>query len=705
MSLNNKVTTIHPESTLWLRLARIAWYFTAVISLAILAAAIPGYLFHTSLGVFEDRLSYDSSPLLLAIHRLSLLVSFLSGVLSLSLAVMLFVKKHADRMALFLSFYFLAHGILLAGTIELLQPYWPAAPWVNSFVLLPVFIGPGSMALLGLFPDGRFVPSWSRWLIPYSLFFLPLSIWGGNNLLPIELTTMNIIILVVLFLLTVVPCLAGIYAQVYRYRYVSSPAQRQQSKWVFYGFSLWFVTMALSSLSWVFAINLPPGTAVPWWLPLGEVVWVSATLFLPLSLTIAVMRYRLFDIDLIINRTLVYSVLTAITMGIYVFIVGYLGNLFQAQNKTIIAFLATGLVALIFQPMRQSLQSAVNRLMYGERDDPFGVISKLGERMEAASTPTAVLTDLVESVALALKLPFVAIVTIKNDVKEVTAYYGESTNDLLEIPLIYHREKIGHLVVAQRGGNEEFGPDECKLLETIAHQTSAAVHANSLTADLQRSRERLVSAREEERRRLRRDLHDGLGASLAALHLQTGVLRRMIRPDPNFAETMVEEFRQELQEAITDIRRLVYKLRPPALDELGLVPALRSLAARRGNPTHDGKNNNPEDHVLQIHVDAPDELPPLTAAIEVAVYRLVQEALTNVIHHAQANHCFVRLYLAENLQVEITDDGVGIPINHKSGIGMLSMRERAAELGGTCVIEPAQGGGTRVWACWPMKDN
>jgi signal transduction histidine kinase len=218
------------------------------------------------------------------------------------------------------------------------------------------------------------------------------------------------------------------------------------------------------------------------------------------------------------------------------------------------------------------------------------------------------------------------------------------------------------------------------------------VHAVRLTTDLQHSRERLVTTREEERRRLRRDLHDGLGAQLAGLNVQAGTLRRLIPRDPAAADELVVELREELRSAIADIRRLVYDLRPPALDDLGLVEALRRLAERYGS----------ESEQLRVSVQAPEDLPYLPAAVEVAVYRITQEALTNVARHAQAHSCVVRFAVDEDVALEIVDDGVGIPAERSAGVGLSSMRERASELGGSCIVEPAPKGGTQVLVHLPL---
>lgn len=212
-----------------------------------------------------------------------------------------------------------------------------------------------------------------------------------------------------------------------------------------------------------------------------------------------------------------------------------------------------------------------------------------------------------------------------------------------------------------------------------------------LTSDLQQSRTRLITAREEERRRLRRDLHDGLGPTLASLTFKIDAARNLLRQDSERADHLLASVSQQAQQAITDIRRLVYDLRPPALDELGLLSALREQAA---SSQHRG---------LQIIVDAPESLPPLSAAVEVATYRIAQEALTNIMRHAEARQCLLRLDLHESrLILHVSDDGKGIAPGHHIGVGLLAMQERASELGGRCIITRSPSGGTMIQVSLPL---
>jgi signal transduction histidine kinase len=439
-------------------------------------------------------------------------------------------------------------------------------------------------------------------------------------------------------------------------------------------------------------------------------VEVASFLMLPVFTFIAILRYQLYDIDLVINRTLVYGALTACVVAIYVLAVGGLGVLFQARGNFAISLLATGVVAILFQPLRSRLQRGVNRLMYGERDDPYAVISRLGRRLEATLAPDAVLPTIVETIAQALKLPYAAILLKEGAGLRTAAEYGSLRGEPKSLPLVYQGEEIGRLVLAPRTPGEEFSAADLHLLEDLARHAEVAAHAVRLTADLQRSRERLVTTREEERRRLRRDLHDGLGPTLASLALKLDAARKLVRRTPDDAEELLSRLKDQTQDTVSDVRRLVYGLRPPALDDLGLVAALRQQAEGHGFlvdglPGAAREAGTGTAEPVAFTVEAPEGLATLPAAVEVAAYRIIQEALTNVARHAQARTCRVHLSVDGDegvLELEVIDDGVGIAARRSAGVGLLSMRERAEELGGTCEVEPAPAGGTRVLARLPL---
>ena len=351
--------------------------------------------------------------------------------------------------------------------------------------------------------------------------------------------------------------------------------------------------------------------------------------------------------------------------------------------------------------------------MYGERDDPYVALSRLGRRLETSIAPESVLPTVVTTVRDVLRLPYVAIYLQQDSHGyEIVA---ESASPLLRlengrirvpgmeregrcIPLIHQGETVGYIVLGPRAPAEAFSATDLRLLEDLAPQVGVAVHAVRLTADLQRSREQLVLAREEERRRLRRDLHDGLGPQLAGVALKLETLRNRLTDDPR-AASLLADLAKQTQDATAEIRHLVYELRPPTLDELGLVSALREGATQYTQ--HGGGGVN-------ITFEAPESLPPLPAAVEVAVYRISQEALMNVIRHAEARNCHLRLRLDEAaglLCLEVQDDGKGRLIKRRAGVGLNSMRERAEELGDTMTITSVASGGTLVSARLPCRVN
>jgi len=262
---------------------------------------------------------------------------------------------------------------------------------------------------------------------------------------------------------------------------------------------------------------------------------------------------------------------------------------------------------------------------------------------------------------------------------------------------VYQNEQIGELLLAHRARGETFSSSDRHLLNDLARQAGVAAHAVQLTSDLQQttvelqhSRTELVTTREEERRRLRRDLHDGLGPALGSLTLQLDTARNLYKSDPDAADELLVDLKAQIQAAITDIRRLVYELRPPTLDELGLVPALREQVTRY------------RQQGLSITFNAPECMPPLPAAVEVAIYRIAQEALTNVVRHANAQHCVLTLEVDDQICLEVRDDGRGLAEDSHRGVGLTSMSERAAELGGSCTIESLDTGGTRIFIRLPL---
>ncbi len=668
------------------------WPLFALTAALVLLLSLPGYLQGVTTAPHSGGIRVEPGSLAFVLNLLSSLLSFGAASLSLALAFLVFRRRSDDSMALFLSYYMLAHGVIVAGPFEMLEPLLPGIAELSVTVLSPAIMGPASIALLALFPDGRFVPRWTKPVTYASILFVPLSLLVGTPELTDPLTLVMVSLLYLAFFGTAA---AMVYAQVYRHRHVSTPLQRQQTKWFVFGFGLWLAMAAISSVPYMYLDSLPAGSPYPQWVPAAAGFWWLATAALPVSLTMAITRSRLYEIDLIINRTLVYGALTASVIAIYALVVGGLGLVFQASGNTLVSLVATGLVAVLFQPLRERLQRRVNRLTYGAREDPVAVLTSLGRQLEETVSPQAALDGIVQTVADHLKLPFSAIEFEDSNATRPAASYGQMPAHTVEFPIIYQTERVGRLVVAPRSPQEDLNQSDEQLLQNIASQAGATAKAAKLATDLQRSRQQLVAAREEERRRLRRDLHDGLGPQLASQTLTLDALEKRLAKDPQAAAELVRSLKEQSRSAVRDIRQLVYNLRPPALDELGLAGALRQVTA--------------DQHTSQttFHVHAADDLPPLPAAIEVAGYRIAQEAITNVVRHAESSRCSVSLQAQRRgeqhwLVLKVIDDGRGMAVNKKHGVGLASMRERAEELGGSLSIDSDPGQGTRVMAQLPF---
>jgi signal transduction histidine kinase len=614
-----------------------------------------------------------------------------------AVSLLIFWRRSDDWMALYISLFLVMLATNLSPALSVLSyEAGFTSPLGVCLTLLHLLAWSAAVFFFALFPDGRFVPGWTRWLIlAYLAWQVPLCLPANA---PFSIVHWPPLLVASLFLGLVLACGS---AQLYRYRRVSTAVQRQQTKWIMFGMLVGTLLDLANLLPLlVFPVLAQPGPAHTIYAILDDVTYPLVLLLVPVSIGVAVLRYRLWDIDLIINRTLVYGMLTASIIGLYLLVVVGLGTLFSALGNLLLSLFATGLVAVLVHPLHQRLQRAINRLMFGERDEPYRVLARLGNRLEATLASDGLLPTIVQTVAQALKLPYAAI-TYKHQGEDVLAAStgeGCAREALVRVPLVAQAEQVGDLVLAARDPGDSLTPADLRLLHDLAPQIAVAVQAmrltielKQLTADLQQSRTGLVTAREEERRRLRRDLHDGLGPTLASLTFKIDAARNLLTQDSERADRLLEEVRHQTQETLAQIRRLVYNLRPPALDELGLLSALREQAA---SYQHRG---------LQIFIEAPECLPPLPAAVEVAAYRIAREALTNVVRHAEAQQCLLRLCLHESvLTLEVSDDGKGIPDDHRIGVGWLSMHERAVELGGRCSITRGPSGGTMVQVNFPL---
>jgi len=668
-------------------LARLGALALAAIALAIFIAAMPAVYergAHPPDAVRASLAGHDVS-----IPTYATWMTALQVVLGVSCfaAAVLIARRRADGLALFVATFLMLLGAANPPNVSALADAHSGLGWVVS--LIHWLMGAALLLFFFLFPTGRIVPR--RAGLPLAaviLALLAVALQPGRS--PAEPSDVE-------GMLWIVGLGGGVISQVHRYRKVSTLAQRQQTKWVVLGGALTVVLQFGFVLAAPVLPSLVPDDlrATAW--DATSVTGVTiAYLLIPLTIGIAILRHHLWDIDVVISRTLLYGALTTTVIATYVLVVGGASALLQTRERLPISLVATGLIALGFQPLRDRLQRAIDRFIHGERDQPYAVLARLGRRLEETIAPETVAPTIVRTVREALRLPYVAITRDDAGAATTLAAAGNPPPDhaaLLHLPLAYQGTAVGELLLAPRAPGEGFTAADRRLLHDLARQAGIAVHAVRLTADLQRSRERLVTAREEERRRLRRDLHDGLGPQMAGFTLRLDTVGRLLGSDPAAAGAVVLDLKESSQALVADIRRLVYDLRPPALDELGLVGALRHQAVTYGA---DG---------LAVTVEDPRPLPPLPAAVEVAAWRIAQESLVNVVRHAKARTVTIRVVVDEPagaLGLAITDDGQGLPLTPRAGVGLASMRERAAELGGTCRVESAPEGGTRVLVRLPL---
>lgn len=550
---------------------------------------------------------------------------------------------------------------------------------MSLFMMVNVMIGVFYPVLLFYLPEGRFVPSWMKWpalctfamglsnlLFPSSPF---LNFLHWNPLLKESIAFLMHVLIVL--------------SQIYRYFHGATSQQKRQIQWFVVSMTVYIVAVLLEQT---------PYPQSGFLRLLIQILMYTGLLSLPISVGVMVLEARLRQSAIAFNRTLVYFVLTVVTVAVYGLLVGGMGLFLQFISNTLTSLIAIGLVSVLFHPLRERIHRQINLLVYGERDNPYQVLSGLSRRLESSLTNRSLLNAIVETVAHAFRVPYVSI-EIRGETGNMTlADYGQLGEHSSQIPLTVQGETVGWLILGAQHFQDMFPPKQLSLLEDLIRQVSIAVQAVQLTEELHRSRERLVNAREEERRRLRRDLHDGLGSVIASMMLRTEEALQLHDRNPASSKQALLTMKQQMKEIIADIRRLVYALRPPTLDEFGLSFALEELAGHF------------KDQSLLVVLSLPEEEPKFHAAVEVAVFRIVQEGLTNALKHANAGRCYVSLVCKDGiLRLSIRDDGIGLPEVVVPGIGIRSMKERAEELGGTCQLQSTAGEGTRITVQIPLE--
>lgn len=427
----------------------------------------------------------------------------------------------------------------------------------------------------------------------------------------------------------------------------------------------------------VLVLVLVAGPAVMPWI-VAQFALIGAIAVVCVALVIAVTRHRLERIDAVIGWTLLYGALVAAVVLVDVVLLAVVGGIL---GESTVAVVAAVVVLLAFAPLREPLLAWIRRLVYGRRGDPYGVVAGLADNLEHSGDADDQLDHVVRSVARAFATPYVAVRVDQPGGAQLVARHGTPQSDTVTLPLTYRGEAIGELELAPPRRARLSRRDE-RLLADVVRQAAAAVRATVLNTELQRSREELVVAREEERQRLRRDVHDGLGPALAAVKVHIDAARNVAATDPERADHILEVASRTVTDAVGDIRRIVHDLRPPTLDDLGLRRALERVCE-----SWDGSGP-----AVTLEYALGETPPP---AVEVAIYRIASEAIANARRHAGAQR--IRLAVTETdaaVVVEVGDDGSGIDPSAPAGVGLRSMRERAGELGGEFAVSSGRAGTT-----------
>jgi signal transduction histidine kinase len=498
--------------------------------------------------------------------------------------------------------------------------------------------------------------------------------------------------------------IAGITAMALRYRRGSGD-ERHQIKWMLFASGFYVFGFVSSLIPGLLGHNIP----------VLQDFGVLGLVLVPVAAAIAVLRYRLYDIDIVISRTLVYGALAAFITAVYVGIVVGVGTLVGSGGRPnlVLSIVATAIVAVAFQQVRERLQKVANRLVYGKRATPYEVLAQFSERVAETYAAEEALPRmarvLAEGTGAQRALVWLRAGTLLRPAAAWPATgAGEEpvplvADDLPDLPgeeaiAVRHQgELLGALSVSKRTG-ESLTPIESKLLNDLAHQAGLVLKNVGLSAellgrleDLRASRQRLVAAQDEERRRLERNLHDGAQQNLVAIKVKLGLVDVFAERDPGRAKALLVELKADTDEALDTLRDLARGIYPPLLADKGLGAALESQARKA---------------TLPVSIDA-DGIGRYPQEIESAIYFCVLEALQNVQKHADAGRVTVRLSEEDGrLRLEVDDDGKGFDMAmHRKGSGTVNMEDRFNALGGSIHLASAPGSGTHLRGDVPVDGS
>lgn len=590
------------------------------------------------------------------------------------------VVAHAPRNAV--GWLVLATGF--CGAVAVGAGAWPGEPWVAwvgdwvwwpAYSLLPVLLlvfpngrppSRGWVVVLGVAAVGVVLPlvgiGWAAWADPVAFWRLAMRGTAERGA-ALVLTWVG-------FACFAVALLGGFASLVARLRRTAEPIQRRLLRWTVAGTAVGLLALVLELVS---------GSAWGAWL-------VVAAAF-PAALVVAILRYGLYDIDLIIHRTLLYGLLGGGLVAIYTAIV--LATTARAPAPADVA--ATVAVVVVLAPLHRALQRWLDHRLFGDGSDPYRALTEVGRRLARPARADALFPEVAESVGRALRLPYVALHLNEGSTTRLLADHGKSRGwPQYRVELRHGGVSVGELVAEARARDEGLSRRDRRLLDDLARQAAPAAHAARLTRALHRANERFERERKAELKRIDLDLHDTIGPSVAGIRNQVDAARRWVGDADPRVRRHLDAVVGDLESLSEQVRRLVRNARPLELSR-GLVHAVRRQAERfSGEPA------------VSVTVEGDvDGIPP---AVELAAYLITGEALKNAVDHANASTCRIHLRRDDELVLSVADDGDGVPPHPVPGLGLDSMRKRCEDLGGTFELERSAPG-TRITARLPLPRN
>ena len=683
---------------------RLAWGL--FISIVVMSAA--GILFEV-LGTAQASGTWEDGGL---VGDLIFIVTFsLFPIVGLVLAT----KRPSNAIGWVMLGIGVAFGLGAATTygpyaLEHGMPGAAATIALSSWLWVPMIGVAGSFLLL-LFPDGH-LPSprwrWFAWFAAVGMALVSVAITVDPGDLgdsgypqlqnPFGIEAMEPVLGFIYPLLLTIPVafLGSALSLVLRYRR-AEPTERLQIRWL---------ASAAVIIALTYAVAMVGSIADPeaGWLPLVQNLVIATFALIPIAIGIAVLRYRLYEIDVVVRKAVIVAAMTALFTLVYVAIVGGIGAAVGASSTPALSFAAAAVVALLFQPALARTRRFADRVVYGKRATPYEVLSAFSDRVAETYSDEDVLPRMAHVLADAVGADRADVWLRIGEQLTVSASWPSDaaphaprrmmSDELPSLPSdaafpVEHRGELLGALTVEMPANDPLDPARSKLIEDLASQAGLVLRNVRLTEDLRArfdelkaAQKRLVAAQDQERRRLERNIHDGAQQQLVALTVKLRLAEGLVAKDPGRAETMLQELRAETQDALEDLRDLARGIYPPLLADKGLAAALETQARKSAVP-------------VQV---SPDGVGRYAPEVEAAVYFSVLEALQNVAKYAQAEHATVLLHAdGEGLAFEVVDDGRGFdPTSTGYGTGLQGMADRLGALDGSLRVESVPGEGTRV---------